>query len=182
MRQVEVRLYAGLNDFLPLARRGRALRYALFGAPAVKDVLEALGVPHPEVAFLLIDGAPAGFGQRLVGGERVAAYPEPGGLAFDPALRVSPAPQAPPRFLLDGHLATLAASLRLFGFDAELPRPWATARRPDSSPGRPPDRSSSRRSRGRCRSRSSTPRSSPPRSRRRRSPRPPDPSRPPSTG
>jgi hypothetical protein len=120
MRQVEVRLYAGLNDFLPLARRGRALRYALFGAPAVKDVLEALGVPHPEVAFLLIDGAPAGFGQRLVGGERVAAYPEPGGLAFDPALRVSPAPQAPPRFLLDGHLATLAASLRLFGFDAEL--------------------------------------------------------------
>jgi uncharacterized protein with PIN domain len=121
VRFVELRLYAALNDFLPRARRGRTLHYALFGTPSVKDVLEAVGVPHPEVAFLLIDGVPGGFGQRLFGGERVAAYPEPGALAIDPALRVSPAPQTPPRFLLDGHLATLAASLRLFGFDAALP-------------------------------------------------------------
>lgn len=121
MRTVEVRLYGPLNDFLPPDRRQGPLRYALFGTPSVKDVLEALGVPHPEIALVVVNGEPAGFGYRLQGGERVAAYPAFASIPIEGAASVAPAPQTEPRFLLDGHLATLAASLRLFGFDAELP-------------------------------------------------------------
>lgn len=121
MRTVEVRVYGPLNDFLPPDRRQAPLRYALFGTPSVKDVLEALGVPHPEIALVVVNGEPAGFGLRLQGGERVAAYPAFTSLPVEPGTSLVPAPQKVPRFLLDGHLGTLAASLRLFGFDAELP-------------------------------------------------------------
>jgi uncharacterized protein with PIN domain len=120
MGQVKVRLYGELNDFLPPERRGRTVQWALFGTPAAKDVLEAIGVPHPEVGLLLVDGEAAGFSHRLRGGERLAVYPASSSLAAAHPGTLAP-PLHPPRFLLDGHLATLASALRLFGFDAEMP-------------------------------------------------------------
>lgn len=80
----------------------------------MKDLVESLGVPHTEVVHLTVDGEPAGFGHRLVGGETVEAFPpalidRPGG---------SVRPPAPPRaFACDVHLGTLARRLRLLGFD-----------------------------------------------------------------
>jgi len=118
MPAAEIRCYGELNDFLPEHRRGRALHHS-FGVPgSVKDALESLGIPHPEIDLLLVNGEPAGFQRRLADGDRVAAYPRFRRLDVSAVSPVHlPLPEEP-RFALDGHLGRLARYLRLLGFDA----------------------------------------------------------------
>jgi uncharacterized protein with PIN domain len=113
----EFRFYAELNDFLPPERRQIAFGYAFDGTPSVKDAIEAIGVPHPEVDLVLVDGVPADFARRLRGGERVAVYPGFARLDAAAPARLRPAPSEPKRFVLDVHLGKLARRLRLLGFD-----------------------------------------------------------------
>jgi hypothetical protein len=58
VRSASVRFYGSLNDFLPAPRRQATLVCAFESSPSVKDFVEALGVPHPEID-LLISGRPA---------------------------------------------------------------------------------------------------------------------------
>ena len=74
-RQLTVRLYGALNDFLPPARRGAQWVHGFGGTPTVKDVLESLGVPHVELEVVLVDGEPVSLARQLRGGERLVAYP-----------------------------------------------------------------------------------------------------------
>ena len=75
MTTAEFRFYEELNDHLPAARRKRAFSLAFDGTPAVKDVIEALDVPHTEIDLILVNGRSVRFSHRLRGGERVAVYP-----------------------------------------------------------------------------------------------------------
>jgi hypothetical protein len=118
-----VRFHGSLNDFLPARRRDRAIEYELTGSPGIRDVIQALGVPHPEVDRIVVNGSPVGFEHRLDGGERADVFgldraDEPGDTAQVPAPGLIPAPPEPPRFVLDGHLGRLARYLRMLGFDA----------------------------------------------------------------
>ncbi|MFI3122034.1 MAG: twitching motility protein PilT, partial [Methylococcaceae bacterium] len=45
----EFRFYEKLNDFLPPAQRNRTIPYRFSGHPGIKDPIEVLRVPHPEV-------------------------------------------------------------------------------------------------------------------------------------
>jgi uncharacterized protein len=117
MIQVDIRVYATLNDFLPQEQQQRPFTRRIPSPTSVKDLLEGAGVPHPEVGAVLIDDEPAIFERLIEHDCRVAAYPEfmtlqPTEL---PALR--PALAHPPRFLLDVHLGRLARYLRMLGFD-----------------------------------------------------------------
>lgn len=113
----EFRFYAELNDFArPRPERG-VLRYRFRGTPAVKDAIEALGVPHTEVDLILVDGVSVPFGHRLRDGERVAVYPVFESLDISGLARLRPAPLRDPRFICDVHLGRLARRLRLLGFD-----------------------------------------------------------------
>lgn len=123
-RQASFRFYEELNDFLSTAQRKRTFTYTFTGTPAVKDAIEALGVPHTEVDLILIDGASVGFDARLYGGERVAVYPvfERFDIAPLSRLRSRPLRQmhratSETKFILDVHLGKLARYLRLLGFD-----------------------------------------------------------------
>jgi uncharacterized protein len=115
--QCEFRFYEELNAFLAPDRRKRSFTYRFDGTPAVKDPIEALGVPHTEVDLILVDGEPAAFQHRLRGGERVAVYPEFECFELDGFSRLRPRPLREPRFVLDVHLGRLASYLRLLGFD-----------------------------------------------------------------
>ncbi|MBU4288827.1 MAG: twitching motility protein PilT, partial [Proteobacteria bacterium] len=42
------RFYEELNDFLPADKRKIAFPCKFSGSPSVKDVIEAIGVPHTE--------------------------------------------------------------------------------------------------------------------------------------
>ena len=118
-KSVELRFYGDLVDFV--AGRQRVLERTFDVAPSVKDMIEACGVPHPEIDLVLIDGVPAGWDHPVADGERISVFPR--FRTFDIA-QLSPvhvAPLTEPRFVLDGHLGKLARYLRLLGIDAELP-------------------------------------------------------------
>jgi uncharacterized protein with PIN domain len=99
------RFHAELNDFLPAARRARALQIECSRAATTKHMVEALGVPHTEVGLLTVNGAEAEMTRQLAHGDMVDVFP--GSLA----------PDGPPRFVADAHLGGLARLLRMAGFD-----------------------------------------------------------------
>jgi uncharacterized protein with PIN domain len=113
----DFRFYEELNDFLRPDLRKRTFRHAFNGTPAVKDVIEAIGVPHAEVDLVLIDGESVNFSRRLCDGNRVAVYPVFERFDLTPLTRLRPRPLRRTRFVLDVHLGTLARYLRLLGFD-----------------------------------------------------------------
>ncbi len=117
MPEAEFRFYAELNDFLPADRRQVAARQAFEGTPAVKDTIEAIGVPHTEIDVILVDGRSVDFAYRLRGGERVSVYPVFERFDVASVTRLRPAPLRVTRFIADVHLGTLARYLRLLGFD-----------------------------------------------------------------
>ena len=113
----EFRFYEELNDFLRPELRKRSFNHAFHGTPAVKDAIEAIGVPHAEVDLVLIDGESVGFRRRLRHGNRVAVYPVFECLDVTSLTQLRPRPLRRTRFVLDVHLGTLARYLRLLGFD-----------------------------------------------------------------
>lgn len=118
------RFYEELNDFLPEGRRKRDFAVEIDRARSVKDAIESVGVPHPEVDLVLVDGRSVGFAHLLRGGERVAVYPMFEALDITPVLRLRPAPLRDPRFVADGHLGKLARHLRMAGFDTLWGKDW----------------------------------------------------------
>ncbi len=118
MAQILLRFYAELNDFLPYSRRQVSFLVACQESAAVKDAVEAAGVPHTEVDLILVNGASVDFHHPLHDGDRVSVYPVFEGLDISPLVRLRPAPLRVTRFVLDTHLGRLAATLRLLGFDS----------------------------------------------------------------
>lgn len=117
IKQATIRFYAGLNDFLPIRQRGQPLAFSFSGKPAIKDSIEACGVPHPEVDLILINGQSVEFSHPLMNDDRVSVYPQFKFLDVSPLLPLKPKPPTEPHFILDVHLGKLARKLRMLGFD-----------------------------------------------------------------
>jgi uncharacterized protein len=118
VRSASVRFHGSLYDFLPAARRQSTLLCALESSPSVKDLVEAIGVPLPEIDLRIVDGQSVDFSYRLRDGDRVAAYPLiRRSTSAKPC--ASDLPQTKPRFIADVHLGRLTAYLRLAGFDTK---------------------------------------------------------------
>lgn len=111
------RFYAELNDFLLPARRGREFSVPCSRSATVKHMIEALGVPHTEVALVLVNGEPARFDRLLLDAERVAVYPHFAAFDLTRVSHVQPPPLKEFRFVADSHLGGLARLLRMAGFD-----------------------------------------------------------------
>ncbi len=120
----EFRFYEELNDFLPEALRKRDFPVEIDHARSVKDAIESVGVPHPEVDLILVDGRSVAFDHLLRGGERVSVYPMFEALDIRPVLRLRPRPLRDPRFIADAHLGELARHLRMAGFDVLWANRW----------------------------------------------------------
>ena len=114
---VNVRAYAELNDFLGPESRGLAVRRPFRAHQTVKDVLEAMGIPHTEVDLILVNGDPEDFSHRPTVGDRIAVYPVFEALEIGSTARLRPVPLRDPRFVIDVNLGRLARLLRLLGFD-----------------------------------------------------------------
>jgi hypothetical protein len=114
---VEVRAYAELNDFLAPELRGATVRRPFRPHQTVKDVLEAMGIPHTEIDLILVNGDPADFDHRPTAGDRIAAYPMFEALDVGSTTGLRPVPLRDPRFVVDVNLGRLARLLRVLGFD-----------------------------------------------------------------
>jgi uncharacterized protein with PIN domain len=119
MARATVILHGDLNDFVPRESPGVEIDRRLDGRPSAKDLLESVGVPHPEIAAITVNGMPAGFNRHVGDGDRVEAWPadEAAMLGMVPVLPPEPEDTLEPRFIVDGHLGRLAAYLRMLGLD-----------------------------------------------------------------
>ncbi|RYZ31895.1 MAG: twitching motility protein PilT, partial [Myxococcaceae bacterium] len=116
-RELTVRFHGVLNDFLAPERRDVAFTHVLQGSPSVKDLIESLGPPHPEVDVVLVDGEAVGFEHRARADTRLVVYPALQAPGVPPEARVGPPLPDMPRFVLDVGLGRLSGFLRMLGFD-----------------------------------------------------------------
>jgi uncharacterized protein with PIN domain/sulfur carrier protein ThiS len=114
---VTVRVYCSLNDFLPAHRRQVTWTHVLDSHPSVKDLIESLGAPHPEIDLILVNGISVPFDYTVQSADRIAVFPQ--FMIFDIRLltRVRPQPLDRVCFVADVHLGKLARHLRLIGLD-----------------------------------------------------------------
>lgn len=117
MAIAQFRFYEELNDFLPPQRRKVDFTHAFNGRNAIKDIIEAIGVPHTEIDLILVNGQSVDFSYIIQDGDRVSVYPMFESLDITPLVRLRPRPLRISRFILDVHLGKLARYLRLLGFD-----------------------------------------------------------------
>ncbi len=118
MLTASFRFYAELNDFLRRERRYAPFDYTFQGRPAIKDAVEAIGVPHTEVDLILVNGESVDFTYGLCDGDQVGVYPVFESLDITPLVHLRPEPLRVTRFVLDIHLGRLARYLRMLGFDS----------------------------------------------------------------
>ncbi|WP_128547063.1 Mut7-C RNAse domain-containing protein [Larkinella soli] len=117
MASATFRFYDTLNDFLPVSRRQTAFSLTFIHRMSIKDTIESIGVPHPEVGLLLVDGESVDFSYRVADGDMISVYPAFSRFEVAGVSRVLPPPLPEFRFVLDTHLGRLAGYLRMLGFD-----------------------------------------------------------------
>jgi uncharacterized protein with PIN domain len=109
MATARFRIHPDLAAFLPRERRRDVFDYVCARAATLKNALEALGIPHTEIARLTVNGAPATLDRIVREGDEIGAE------GWTSTGRVQPAAHA--RFVADAHLGALARFLRMLGFD-----------------------------------------------------------------
>jgi uncharacterized protein with PIN domain len=97
--------FGRLNDFLTRDRRNQVVAVNFRGRQSIKHLAESIGVPHPEIGQVQVNGQEQTLDAIAEDGDRVEIHPIPDGLPTEP------------RFLLDMHLGRLAAYMRMLGFD-----------------------------------------------------------------
>lgn len=117
-KSVTFRFYEELNDFLPSDKRKVAFVHAFTGTPAIKDIIEAIGVPHVEVDLILVNGQAVDFTYRLKDRDVVSVYPVFETFEISGVSQLRKKPLRETKFILDVHLGKLAKYLRMFGFDS----------------------------------------------------------------
>lgn len=116
MSRLSIRFHDELNDFLRDSQQGKMITQDFDGNPAVKHIIEALGVPHTEVERIEINSEGVDFFHHVLDGDNVEVFPytihsrlmkmRSHGIARNNIC-----------FILDNHLGKLANYLRMLGFD-----------------------------------------------------------------
>lgn len=122
MTRTTFRFYGDLNDFLPESYRQAAFSYEIQDHSSIKDAVEALGVPHPEIDLLLVNSESVDFSYLPNPGDWISVYPSFSSLDISSVSDVRVSLPEPKKFVLDVHLGKLARYLRLLGFDASYRR------------------------------------------------------------
>jgi hypothetical protein len=110
--------HGNTRDLLRLPLQEGMAQYRLDRRAAIKDIIEAMGVPHTEVGRIVWAGRELTFHCIPEGGEEIHLYPFTRAIPVTRATVLRPAPFAGLRFLVDINVAKLARNLRMAGIDA----------------------------------------------------------------
>ncbi|MFA7382799.1 MAG: Mut7-C RNAse domain-containing protein [Desulfurivibrionaceae bacterium] len=113
-----INFWGNLKELLRPPFRGQnRVEYALTRQASVKDIIEALGVPHTEVGRLTVAGRELSFAAAGDEDETMEVYPlsPPVDVTAPTLLRPEPLPGL--TFAVDINVGKLAALLRMAGFD-----------------------------------------------------------------
>jgi len=111
------RFYEELNDFLPKHRRKTTFEAEFKGKRSIKDMIEALGVPHTEIDLILVNGKSVNFNYILQNGDRVSVYPVFESLNITNITQLRKIPLRRNKFIADINLGDIVKYMRVLGFD-----------------------------------------------------------------
>ncbi len=117
--QISILFHRHLRPLLhPAYRQDGLVDRRVNPGTSVKDVVESLRVPHPEVGQLLVCGSQVDFAYQVLKGDLIEVLPlvppvDPG----TPTL-LRPEPLSGIKFMVDVNVARLGALLRMAGIDA----------------------------------------------------------------
>ncbi|MEN8136479.1 MAG: Mut7-C RNAse domain-containing protein [Thermodesulfobacteriota bacterium] len=114
---VNLLLNGDLCRFLPKGRRETVIpALELARRTSIKDFLEALGIPHPEIHRLLVNGTEKNFNHIVAKNDRIEVFAVPWPVDLTEHNHLTPALH-PIRFAVDANVGKLARLLRMTGFD-----------------------------------------------------------------
>jgi hypothetical protein len=111
------RFYEELNDFLPKHRRKTDFEAKFKGKRSIKDMIEALGVPHTEIDLILVNGDSVDFNYILQDGDRVSVYPVFESLNVTNVTQLRKIPLRRNKFIADINLGDIVKYMRVLGLD-----------------------------------------------------------------
>ena len=111
------RFYEELNDFLPKYRRKTDFEAEFKGKRSIKDMIEALGVPHTEIDLILVNGKSVDFNYILQDEDRVSVYPVFESLNITDVTLLRKTPLRRNKFISDINLGDIVKYMRILGFD-----------------------------------------------------------------
>ena len=111
------RFYEELNDFLPKHKRKTDFEAEFKGKRSIKDMIEALGVPHTEIDLILVNGKSVDFNYTLQNNDRVSVYPVFESFNIKDVTLVRKIPLRRHKFIADINLGNIVKYMRVLGFD-----------------------------------------------------------------
>jgi uncharacterized protein with PIN domain len=114
MAQAQLRFDKTLNRFLSADRRETAFMLTFDMPRPLKDMIEAIGVPHTEIGIVTVNGRPEMLDYHVADGDQIVVD-----AAYAKSLSLADA-----RFVADVHLGRLVAYLRMVGFDTLYPEDY----------------------------------------------------------
>ena len=117
MPKATFRFYEELNDFLPKHRRKTDFEAKFKGKRSIKDMIEALGVPHTEIDLILVNGKSVDFNYILQDEDCVSVYPVFESLNITNVTRLRKIPLRRNKFIADINLGDIVKYMRVLGLD-----------------------------------------------------------------
>lgn len=109
-------IHGKLNYFTEPKWKKQSIEYEFNGKVSLKHILESLGVPHPEVGLVKLNGKPLDLNYHVQDQDLIDVYP------YDVHSNLLPPDNI--RFILDNNLGKLTDYLRLLGFDTLYNPAW----------------------------------------------------------
>lgn len=117
MKQAIFTFHGALNFFLPRRQKNKTINYEFDWRGSIKDMVEAIAPPHPEIELLIVNGTSVGWDYIVEDGDDIQIYPNFDVIDLADKVRLFPPYTGKPKFILDTHLGRLASYLRMMGFD-----------------------------------------------------------------
>ena len=117
MKELIVRFYEELNDFLPAEMRKQDITVMLKGEIRIGELISLFDVPHEACDLVLCDGKSVDFDYVPGNNSRISVYPVFESFDISSISRLNNRPIRKIRFLTDSDLYMLTLSLRMLGFD-----------------------------------------------------------------
>jgi uncharacterized protein with PIN domain len=109
-----------LQMLLRKIRAAKVLKYALTRRASLKDIIESQGIPHTEVAQILLKKKELGFGFIPVGGEKIDILPFSDEISVFTSTLLRSQPICSLKFMVDINVQKLARNLRIIGIDTTM--------------------------------------------------------------
>jgi uncharacterized protein with PIN domain len=117
MSRADFRFHGTLNFFLPRSKRDVLIEHPFEWRGSVKDMIESLGIPHPEIEYIVANGLSVDFDYIVQPDDHIDIYAWGDFVDLHETVALRPPLPGQPQFILDQHLGRLAAYLRMMGFD-----------------------------------------------------------------